>query len=62
MSRICLVLAAALLIALGGCGRKGDPELPEGVSDNYPRGYPAGAPSTRENIYRTIRDRDGRRR
>jgi len=61
MSRTGMVLIAALLVALGACGRKGDPGLPEGVADDYPRGYPAGAPSTRENIYGTIRDRGLRR-
>ncbi len=29
---------AALLAA--GCGRKGDPELPDGRKDSYPRKYP----------------------
>jgi predicted small lipoprotein YifL len=37
LAAACLVL---LLAALGGCGKKGPPELPEGTTDQYPRQYP----------------------
>jgi len=35
------VLAGALAACLtAACGRKGDPELPDGQKDSYPRKYP----------------------
>jgi hypothetical protein len=36
-----LVLALALAAPLAACGRKGDPEAPEGADEKYPRQYPA---------------------
>lgn len=46
-----VTLAGLLLLA--GCGRVGDPRLPQGASDDFPRGYPAGAArQTDENILR----------
>lgn len=37
------LLAGALAACLAAaCGRKGDPELPEGQKDSYPRTYPSG--------------------
>ena len=39
------LLAGALAAGLGAaCGRKGDPELPEGQKDSYPRKFPSGPP------------------
>lgn len=35
-------------LALAGCGRAAVPRLPAGVNDNYPAGYPKGAPVTPE--------------
>ncbi len=45
MIRACVVLLIALALAapLAGCGKKGDPTLPEGQTDNYPRHYPQGS-------------------
>ncbi|MGH6933650.1 MAG: LPS translocon maturation chaperone LptM [Dongiaceae bacterium] len=34
------VLTVALILALSGCGRKGDPEPPSGQKDEFPRQYP----------------------
>jgi hypothetical protein len=45
---IVVVLAAA---ALGSCGRKAVPRLPAGAQDQYPHGYPKGAPPTHEPIF-----------
>ncbi|MCA3268352.1 MAG: hypothetical protein ING19_20005 [Azospirillum sp.] len=36
-----LLLALALAAPLAACGRKGDPEAPEGADERYPRRYPA---------------------
>ncbi len=36
----CIFLLCALIISFNGCGKKGDPRLPDGVKDNYPRAYP----------------------
>jgi predicted small lipoprotein YifL len=33
-------LIALLALLPAGCGKKGDPELPEGQTDDYPRQYP----------------------
>ncbi len=38
---LAVVMAMALGSALAACGKKGPPELPEGVSDDYPRKYPS---------------------
>lgn len=35
-----LLLALVLVGPLAGCGKKGDPTLPTGVSDDHPRKYP----------------------
>lgn len=35
-----LALIALLALLPAGCGKKGDPELPEGQTDDYPRQYP----------------------
>ncbi len=42
MIRLILVIFLALAVAapIGACGKKGDPELPEGKSDDHPRKYP----------------------
>jgi hypothetical protein len=34
------------------CGRKAVPQLPAGVNDTYPAGYPKGAPPTPEPFLR----------
>jgi predicted small lipoprotein YifL len=36
-----LLLALALAVPLAACGRKGDPEPPEGADEKFPRQYPA---------------------
>ena len=37
-----ILLAAMVLLALAGCGRKGSPSPPGPPNDiNYPKGYPA---------------------
>lgn len=43
MIRIALALLLALAIAgpLGACGKKGDPQLPEGKTDQFPSKYPS---------------------
>jgi len=42
-----LLLAFAVATAVVGCGKKGDPTLPEGKKDNFPRTYPqASDPQT----------------
>jgi predicted small lipoprotein YifL len=38
--RLALLLIAALALLPAGCGKKGDPELPNGETDQYPRQYP----------------------
>jgi predicted small lipoprotein YifL len=35
-----LLLALAAALATSACGKKGDPTLPAGESDKYPRTYP----------------------
>ena len=35
-----LLLLGALALAPAACGRKGEPVLPPGQSDNYPHRYP----------------------
>ena len=35
-----LLLALAAALASSACGKKGDPTLPEGETDKYPRQYP----------------------
>lgn len=45
MRRVILLVLALMLAggALAACGKKGDPSLPEGESDQFPRRYPKGA-------------------
>jgi hypothetical protein len=40
--QICMSLSIALSLALtvSACGKRGDPELPEGKTDEFPRQYP----------------------
>jgi predicted small lipoprotein YifL len=35
-----MLLIAALALLPAGCGKKGDPELPNGETDEFPRQYP----------------------
>jgi hypothetical protein len=35
-----IMLIAALALLPAGCGKKGDPELPNGKTDQFPRQYP----------------------
>jgi len=35
-----IVLLAALALVPAGCGKKGDPELPNGETDQFPHQYP----------------------
>ena len=39
-SIVALLLALAVATALVACGKKGDPVLPKGQTDNYPQSYP----------------------
>ena len=45
MRKLCrlLLIAVALALPLGACGKKGDPNAPG--ADRYPRQYPAPAPA-----------------
>jgi predicted small lipoprotein YifL len=38
-----LALMFAVATSLVACGKKGDPTLPEGKKDDYPRTYPASS-------------------
>lgn len=38
---LALFLILGLLAPLAACGKKGPPQLPDGVSDEYPRKYPS---------------------
>jgi predicted small lipoprotein YifL len=35
-----VMLIAALALVPAGCGKKGDPELPNGETDQFPHQYP----------------------
>ena len=39
-SFLALLLALAVATSLVACGKKGDPTLPKGQKDDYPRSYP----------------------
>jgi len=39
-SFIALLLALSVATALVACGKKGDPTLPQGKKDDYPKTYP----------------------
>ncbi len=41
---ILLALAASLALPLSACGRKGDPNAPDGADPKYPRVYPKPDP------------------
>lgn len=45
-----LLLALAFAAPLVACGRKGDPEPPEGADRRYPRQYPARSPRQQEQL------------
>ena len=34
------MIAVVVALALAGCGKKGDPEPPDGKKDEFPRQYP----------------------
>lgn len=38
---LAVLIALSMAAPLAGCGKKGDPKLPQGESDNYPRKYPS---------------------
>jgi len=38
--RLMAVLLVASLIAVAACGKKGNPVLPDGQKDSYPKSYP----------------------
>lgn len=42
VARAAVIVLALVAVGLGpaACGKKGDPMLPEGQTDNYPRRYP----------------------
>lgn len=44
---IVIVLALAFALPLASCGKKGDPTLPQGKSDDFPRKYPSEQPKRR---------------
>jgi len=55
MSRTMLIaLTVALGLTASACGKKGDPRLAPGA-DEFPAGYPLGAPSVSENIFQKSR-------
>ena len=35
------IAALMIVLALGGCGRKGNPQPPAGEPNTYPRAYPS---------------------
>ena len=40
-------IIVAALVAVAGCGKKGDPVLPDGQKDDFPHTYPqSSAPQT----------------
>ncbi len=39
--RAAALLVLALALAVGGCGKKGDPVVPPGEHDRFPRTYPS---------------------
>jgi predicted small lipoprotein YifL len=42
-SLVALLLALAVATSLVACGKKGDPTLPEGKKDDFPRTYPTSS-------------------
>jgi predicted small lipoprotein YifL len=40
LGRFALLLIVTLALLPAGCGKKGDPELPSGETDEFPRQYP----------------------
>ena len=40
LGRYALLLLLAVALLPAGCGKKGDPELPNGETDEFPRQYP----------------------
>jgi predicted small lipoprotein YifL len=42
-SFVALLLALAVATSLVACGKKGDPTLPKGQTDDYPRSYPSNS-------------------
>lgn len=44
---IAVVLALVFVLPLAACGKKGDPTLPAGKSDDFPRKYPYEQPRRR---------------
>ncbi len=38
---LALLLALSVAVPMAGCGKKGDPKLPEGKGDTHPRKYPS---------------------
>lgn len=46
-----LICLGAFAASVAACGRKGDPTLPPGQTDSYPRSYPAGSQPPDENIF-----------
>jgi predicted small lipoprotein YifL len=42
-SFVALLLALAVATSLVACGKKGDPTLPKGQKDDYPRSYPTNS-------------------
>jgi hypothetical protein len=40
LSWCAVALVAALALLPAGCGKKGDPELPNGETDQFPHQYP----------------------
>ena len=41
-SRLALLVICFIALALAGCGKKGNPQVPPGEPDTYPRTYPYG--------------------
>jgi len=49
-----IAIAVALGLTASACGKKGAPRLAQGA-DEFPAGYPHGAPSVSDNIFQKSR-------
>jgi hypothetical protein len=49
-----LAALSAIVCVISACGVRNDPQLPEGLSDDFPRTYPQGAtpPESVDSLFR----------